>query len=118
MTPMPSARRRRIVRRAVMVLVLAILLPVWYVGSWGLLHWCAGRSVVSWSAFDLLAGTVFRPLESYKYSDRPGSRTLIVMTHFCYTRGRGEDITWQQANAAVWSEDWPYAEARTDRSAW
>jgi len=69
---MPTTRRRRIVKRAVMALAGVVLLPVWYVLAW--LTWPTIERNSVMSVPD--AAPLFVPIERYCEADLPGSSTL------------------------------------------
>jgi len=72
---MPATRSRRIVRRAVMALAVAMLLPVWYVGSWLIVSKAANSGVISYKAA-LVIHPAFEPLNAYCLLGMPGSESL------------------------------------------
>jgi hypothetical protein len=72
---MAEPRKRRIVRRAVMALVVVVLLPVWYVGAW-LAVSRAERDGLAASRTLERAYPVFVPLLRYCESDWPGADLL------------------------------------------
>jgi len=87
---MPATRPRRIVRRAVMVLAGVVLLPVWYVGSYGSAHWLTGRGELPHSALRHLNRTAFYPLEWYgRQHGMPGADAIRSFPRWCYHNANG-----------------------------
>ena len=86
---MPATRRRRIVRRAVMALAVAVLLPVGYVGSVAsfCFVWNAGmvpKSVASWP----VTMAYIWPLDWYMRDvERPGAHAIHVLIDRCNKAG-------------------------------
>src|SRR5262245_49077867 len=103
---MSATRPRRIVRRAVIALAVVVLLPVWYVASWGTVQWLPGRGVslqperqisqaISSGGVDRI---VFMPLDRYSLCGLPGGKSAWVFSRWCFWRGRVEvrEVTWHE----------------------
>jgi len=81
------ARRRRIVRRAVIALAVVVLLVVSYVSGYGASYWLDAHS--DRFAADESDYYLFAPLEVYCRSGLPGARTLRAFRVLCYWQGTG-----------------------------
>ena len=80
---MPATRRRRIVRRAVMALAGAVLLPACYVGSYVSLMYADSAGWVP-APFGEIIDTIYHPIGWYHDAGYPGSTVLerlIDATH-------------------------------------
>jgi len=75
---MPTTRRRRIVRRAV---IAGMLLSVLYVGNYLTLHWLYGGGYIGPAVFDACNSTLYVPMRLYASSDLPGAYTLRAAAH-------------------------------------
>ena len=82
-----TSRTRRIVRRAVMALVVAVLLISSYVSNWFLMFWLVGRGTITTGTSVDFQGTVFAPVVVYGQSDLPGSDWLMEGAQNAYARG-------------------------------
>jgi hypothetical protein len=97
---MTERRRRRIVRSAVIATVVVVMLPAWYVGSYGLVNWNAGSGrVVLPYAIDL-DGPLFAPVSWYIKSELPGSGTVDDFATWCLLNGAGHPTSWSEAQSA------------------
>src|SRR5262245_28446366 len=72
---MPTTRPRRIVRRAVLALVVVVLLPVWYVGGWIAISKLINEGYIGRSVADH-GRPLFLPLIRYCESGFPAGRLL------------------------------------------
>lgn len=75
---MPTTRRRRISRRAVMVLAVVVLLPVLYVGAWLSYSRAAQDELMPYAVQSPLA-LLFRPAVAYADSEWPGALLLSTL---------------------------------------
>ena len=99
---MAETRKRRIVRRAVIVLACVVLLVGGYVGSYCSMYWLRGTRVVNPSQSHALKATVFAPLDAYiKDEDAPGSHTIRVLELWCMYHGAGKPWTWNEVDELV-----------------
>jgi hypothetical protein len=98
---MPAARPRRIVRRAVMALVVVVLLTSGYVSSYLGSWWLAGRATIDQNQLFKLRETVFYPLELYCLQEWPGGHRLRVTAMWCLVRGSGKSVTFGEVDRAV-----------------
>ena len=74
---MPTTRRRRIVRRAVMTLVLVVLLPVWYAGTMPVVCY-ATECFPAASPVHKVLGVVYRPLIYLTlHPESPGGQSFL-----------------------------------------
>ena len=75
---MPPTRPRRIVRRAVLVLVVAVSLPVGYIGS--VMMFCfADRAGLLPAGVYNIAFVVYDPLERYLAARYPGTDAIMKL---------------------------------------
>jgi hypothetical protein len=72
-TDMSNPRSRRIVRRAVMAVVIPVLLVVWYVAAWLVWPHVKANRTIPVPGID----PVFAPMWVYCESGLPGSETLL-----------------------------------------
>jgi len=86
---MPHTRPCRIVRRAVMVLAVAVLLLSGYVGSLCVVCFADGADALSdVPDFPMaLAHAYVAPVDWYIDSDLPGSEPCLVLLDKCYDAG-------------------------------
>ena len=82
----PLTPRRRIVRRAVMVVAVVVLLPAAYICAYGETYWLWGRGTISIRTLTRLELNVFAPLHYY---DGPGSKSLREWCGWCHWMGAG-----------------------------
>jgi hypothetical protein len=99
---MPTTRRRRVVRRAVMALLVIVLLPIGYVSSYCGMYWLRGMRVVNPNQSHALKATVFAPLAAYiNDNDVPGSHTIRVLELWCMYHGNGKPWTLNEVDELV-----------------
>jgi hypothetical protein len=79
-----AIRRRRIVRRAVMVLAVVVLLPIWYIGSVGFVVYLAGASLLPKGAQTHPCWHLMRPALWYvNHPELPGSEMCRRYLQWC-----------------------------------
>ena len=88
-----TSNRRRIVRRALMVLAGAVLLLAGYVGSSCVLEWLIGRETVDHKLprewLIRVQDTGYAPIVVYYNTELPGAVTLKALAIWCSDHGRG-----------------------------
>jgi len=89
---MHTTRPRRNVRRAVMALAVVVLMPVAYVGNYGLESWLHGRGIIGVGLDSTLQQTVFAPLHWYERNDLYANRMIHCFGRWCYFQGAGTPI--------------------------
>jgi hypothetical protein len=75
-----------------------LLLPVGYVGSYGSESWLHGRGIIGIGLDVKLQQTVFAPLHWYERHDFYANRTIHCFGRWCYFRGAGKPIPWNDFN--------------------
>src|SRR5262245_19083665 len=79
---MDGTRKLRSIRRAVMVLSVVVLLPVWYLLSYGTLYWYLGYDSAKGGQSQLrdvavgVHDVLYLPLDRYRWSEWPGHSFL------------------------------------------
>jgi hypothetical protein len=73
--------RHRIVRRAVVALIVVVLLVSGYVGSYVAMWTLLSLGAIDVPAVDLLINTVYAPLEWYAANDMPGGVAISRFAH-------------------------------------
>ncbi|MFO1093945.1 MAG: hypothetical protein U0992_11625 [Planctomycetaceae bacterium] len=74
---MSDTRPRRFVRRVVMALAVAVLLPVWYVGAWLSIGWLANEGFISVTTAKMMR-PAFAPILVYAESDMLGAEAIAA----------------------------------------
>jgi hypothetical protein len=110
---MSTARKRRFVKRAIVAMSVVVLLLSSYVAGWAVQLWFAGYEVRGGPkvTYKWING-IFEPVIFYQRQEWPGYRTLGVFGVWCYTRGSGEKVTWDEIAA---SQDELYRKQREQR---
>jgi len=84
---MPTTRRRRIVRRAVMVVAWVVLLVSGYMGSCLAVHFAMGAGWIRYPHETSPHETVYRPIVWYILSEQPGGLYIGQMMTEAHHRG-------------------------------
>jgi hypothetical protein len=91
---MPTTRRTRIVRRAVMavagLVLLVTLLASGYVSTFCGLFYLEGRGLDPWHGGPVSLDAVFEPLDMYRHDGMPGGQTITDMSVWAYYRGKAD----------------------------
>lgn len=69
---MGASRKRWIVTRSALVLVVAAMLPVWYLATFACSGWLVDKRLVQYETVCMLDSTLFAPLRLYGESELPG----------------------------------------------
>jgi hypothetical protein len=92
---MPATRRRRIVRRAVMALAVAVLLLGWYVASYLTWRWATHDMPASkFVAINRWVYPLWIPIAAYEGSDLPLSVEFLTLDLWLQSGGRS---TWSES---------------------
>jgi len=83
-----------------MVLAGVVLLVASYIASWGGWQWLRGHETAGGATVSSMkwVGTAFAPIDVYTRSGMPGSRTLRILSSWCYCHGEGGSETWSYLN--------------------
>lgn len=99
MTQGHRSRKKRIVRRAVMVIAGVILALSLYLSSYCGVFWLFGKQAVNEEEFASLRATVFWPINVYGLSDWPGGRSIRVTAYWCMFRSSGTEFAWDEVDS-------------------
>src|SRR5262245_22295376 len=84
---MATARKRRVVRRAVMALAVMVLLLAWYVGSYLVWGWMKTQPSfrVRFTQYvpRVVERSMWRPIARYRVSDLPFSQQFLMFDMWC-----------------------------------
>lgn len=91
---MSKQRKHRVIRTAVLTVMIAISLVSTYFSSFVGVHWLLGRGMIRGNAYGLMTETLFAPAAWYTQSELPGARTANAVTAWCFLQGRGTPVPW------------------------